>query len=853
MAQTGYTPIQLYNSATPSAAPTAGNLATGELALNIADGKLFYKDSGGVVQVLATKGAGTIGGSDTQVQYNSSGALAGSANLTFNGTLLTAAEATVTGATTLSATTQNLALGTSQTSGTWTAGGAAQTGAMTLDQSTKTHTLSLGTGATESGATKTINFGTGGVSGSTTAIAIGSANGTTTTLNGTVTAATFNSTTIDTTNIEVTNVKAKDGTSAATIADSTGVVSFTANPVMSGGTANGVTYLNGSKVLTSGSALTFDGTTFAAPLTSLSGNGVVLTVDRTGTGGNDRTNVQFSNSGTVRGGIGTVGASDGIYFNQGTLEGMRLTSTGLGIGTSSPAYKLHVSNYMGLGTQASSGAGAGINMIPSSTLTNWFVGSNYVNPGAFEIIPSTAGGGSTFSTPALVLNSSGNLGIGTSSPGAKLDVNGGATIQGLTVGRGAGAVSTNTAVGYQAQNATATLGSTTAIGYQAAYSNTGAEGLTYVGRWAGYSTTTGSNNTTVGVNSFFNNTTGANNTAHGHSALFSNTTASNNTAVGYQAGYSNQTGAANTFIGYQAGYYTTGGPNGRNVFVGEAAGYNNTTGRFNTYLGHYAGQAMTTGASNTIIGRYDGNMGGLDIRTANNNIVLSDGDGNPQVVIPKNSSGHGYLLVGPTKADPSGGNYYSTISSVGSDVQLILQRVGDAGAGYGGIGASSTAAFLVYGQGLASVPFRVNQTDGTVILKGGADAATGTGITFPATQSASSNANTLDDYEQGTFTPTLGGTWTTSPTGLSGTYVKIGRQVYVRVYFDGAAAKNTSISGWIDSLPFTVVVEGTGSGVDSNVTNKGNVLFANTSRMWLTDTSFAAGANYFSGTYLAAD
>lgn len=54
MAQTGYTPIQLYNSSTPSAAPTAGNLAAGELAINTADGKLFYKDSGGVVQVIAT-------------------------------------------------------------------------------------------------------------------------------------------------------------------------------------------------------------------------------------------------------------------------------------------------------------------------------------------------------------------------------------------------------------------------------------------------------------------------------------------------------------------------------------------------------------------------------------------------------------------------------------------------------------------------------------------------------------------------------------------------------------------------------------------------------------------------------
>ena len=45
MAQSGYTPITLYNSTTASAVPAAGNLATGELALNAADGKLFYKNS----------------------------------------------------------------------------------------------------------------------------------------------------------------------------------------------------------------------------------------------------------------------------------------------------------------------------------------------------------------------------------------------------------------------------------------------------------------------------------------------------------------------------------------------------------------------------------------------------------------------------------------------------------------------------------------------------------------------------------------------------------------------------------------------------------------------------------------
>ena len=55
MAQSGYTPISIYYSSTATNIPTAGNLTNGELAINIADGKLYYKDSGGTVQVLATK------------------------------------------------------------------------------------------------------------------------------------------------------------------------------------------------------------------------------------------------------------------------------------------------------------------------------------------------------------------------------------------------------------------------------------------------------------------------------------------------------------------------------------------------------------------------------------------------------------------------------------------------------------------------------------------------------------------------------------------------------------------------------------------------------------------------------
>ena len=95
MSQTGYSKVQIYSSSTASNTPSASNLTNdtngSELGINITDGKLFYKDNSGTVQVMATKGTGPIGGSNTQVQYNSSGALAGSANFTFNGTTVTMA------------------------------------------------------------------------------------------------------------------------------------------------------------------------------------------------------------------------------------------------------------------------------------------------------------------------------------------------------------------------------------------------------------------------------------------------------------------------------------------------------------------------------------------------------------------------------------------------------------------------------------------------------------------------------------------------------------------------------------------------------------------------------------------
>ena len=63
MAQAGYTPISLYYSTTAAAVPTSGNLASGELAINITDGKLYFKNNSGTVTLLAGATAGPAGGS----------------------------------------------------------------------------------------------------------------------------------------------------------------------------------------------------------------------------------------------------------------------------------------------------------------------------------------------------------------------------------------------------------------------------------------------------------------------------------------------------------------------------------------------------------------------------------------------------------------------------------------------------------------------------------------------------------------------------------------------------------------------------------------------------------------------
>lgn len=148
---------------------------------------------------------------------------------------------------------------------------------------------------------------------------------------------------------------------------------------------------------------------------------------------------------------------------------------------------------------------------------------------------------------------------------------------------------------------------------------------------------------------------------------------------------------------------------------------------------------------------------------------------------------------------------------------------------------------------------------GTTIGVGGATASTsGAGISFPATQSASSNANTLDDYEEGTWTPNKGGGITDVGTLTSeGTYIKIGRLVSVTgsITSSGTVAV-TAVGAICTNLPFTS--ENTGSagmgGITNNSINQANTTWmnVNSTTLYATEAVSATVKIWFSATYFTA-
>lgn len=162
----------------------------------------------------------------------------------------------------------------------------------------------------------------------------------------------------------------------------------------------------------------------------------------------------------------------------------------------------------------------------------------------------------TNNTEAMRIGSNGNVGIGTATPSARLEVSGDAVISGvmngIDVGMGGGSNNTNTAVGFQSLHSNTTGDDNSAFGNDALHANTEGTGNSGFGNKSLYANTTGSSNTASGYNSMLSNISGTNNTSSGYYALAANTSGKNNVAEGYATLGGNKTGNNNTALGFSA-------------------------------------------------------------------------------------------------------------------------------------------------------------------------------------------------------------------------------------------------------------------------------------------------------------
>jgi hypothetical protein len=693
---------------------------------------------------------------------------------------------------------------------------------------------------------------------------------------------------------------------------------LTATSIKDTALTNGrVTYAGASGLLSDSANLTFDGATLttsngsgaAGLIVNSSANTPYLRFDQS-----NAAKFTIGESSIVGGGAGYYDfyavASVGQRFWTGATQRMTILSTGnVGIGTSSPTNLLHLSSSGSTGqTITSVGTNVYSSISFSNTTTGYgydigFGGSASVAPNSFYIY-----GGSTASVK-LVVNSSGNVGIGTSSPISSLAN----TATGITAASGLGT------------GTPAIQWNTTVQGYTAAFYNSGAANQFANGLLVKTIGTSNDLDAIVdfesgGVNRF--KVTGAGNLGIGVTPSAWATYKALQGGSGSAIGFRND---GNPITLYTANLYVDG-TNYRYIsgsaFYGVLYAQDATQGQHTWQTAPSSTgiatltQAMTLNAS--------GNLGlgtsspsarlGITTSTMNSQIVLGvstsnanygsislngnsadsgrlgltgggTGDGTLYIDVPATTGSYAFrqgattlmtILSGgnvginnvspATKLDVDGTGYFRNLlyvsglygitsdapaplifgingtekmrldasfnlivgnssaltqvaraTFVNSGGNAVVALCGNGTTAYQSTNTSGTSAYYA---AIFSNNGNSFSTCGTIIVSGStttyattSSSASGaqlnaSGIEFPSTQVASANANTLDDYEEGTWTP-AGGSLTNNATA---TYTKVGRLVYAN--FDisfpvGGAATQAQISG----MPFTALTPGGGGSI----------------------------------------
>lgn len=375
--------------------------------------------------------------------------------------------------------------------------------------------------------------------------------------------------------------------------------------------------------------------------------------------------IDFNNEGTIQNTYGfyvgdiTAGTQTNTPFSfyASDANAHNYFAGNVGIGTTNPSYNLEVTQSAGsaitsLFTASNTSTDRPILLFKRATGTvaspltvgteewlgsfqaNGYNGSSYYSAAGIDfytdgaIVSSRPRGSIRFSTgndsgtfaEGMRLNHDGNLGIGSTSPTQKLDVNGDIAIKGTLdmhfdttsqsffVGGGSVGVYTgaihNYAFGVDALDGISNNSAdfNVAIGYQSLTGLSSGFQNVAIGGQSMISMSTGQNNIGIGYYTLASSTGTGGSVAIGDYAA-SGLTGNYNTAVGFSAGYSvvGSTGFGNLLLGPFSGYNIQNGSD-RNILVGGYTGYSMTTSSdYNVIVGYDAGRSLTSGSSNNVI------------------------------------------------------------------------------------------------------------------------------------------------------------------------------------------------------------------------------------------------------------